>query len=119
MWPVQYEVCTARYNYTRRDGTKVGMVRDLMYCTAPCYRKDHCGRPVHIRPHFNASTRQRPGFTKETLKKRSNEGIKRRPCCSLCQDIYSMYLYSMFVQDKYPREGEELRLGLIEIAVSE
>ena len=27
MWPGQYEVCTVRYNYTRRDGTKVGTVQ--------------------------------------------------------------------------------------------
>ena len=52
MWPGQYEVFTARYNYTRRDGTKfgtvhtlgqyksrddtyVGTVHDLVYCMAP------------------------------------------------------------------------------------
>ena len=48
--PVQYEVCTARYNYTRRDGTtnagtkqsrngtKIGTVHDLACTVPPCCR---------------------------------------------------------------------------------
>ena len=38
MWPVQYEVCTARYNYTR-VGTYVGTVHNLVYCTDPVVAK--------------------------------------------------------------------------------
>ena len=45
--PVQYELCTVRYNYTRRDGTtntatlqsrngtKIGTVHDIAACTVP------------------------------------------------------------------------------------
>ena len=48
--PVQYKICTARYNYTRRDGTtnartlhsqngtKIGTVHDLACTVPPCCR---------------------------------------------------------------------------------